>query len=127
MISLRLSKGLRQPPLETRGLEYSNEVTIPQLAVALSASVSRMGCRVIVRRVTDSKQYWSKSMGRTFVICTLPGTGADGSSASAPMQIGGGLVIDPNFKDQFSTPQMTQRYRCDIFSDSLVKIVQYTP
>ncbi|GAX77427.1 hypothetical protein CEUSTIGMA_g4872.t1 [Chlamydomonas eustigma] len=75
--------------------------SVPDLAVALSHAVQNLGCRVLVRRVTDSKQYWSKSMGSTFIICTLP---------TSPGQVGSGLVIDPNFKDQFHTPNMTQRY-----------------
>ncbi len=74
---------------------------VPELALALSAAVCRLGCRVVVRRVTDTRQYWSKSMGNTFAICTLPGGGPPG----------GGLVVDPNFREQFSTAHMTQRYR----------------
>ena len=81
---------------------------VPELAVELSAAVSRLGCRVVVRRVTDSKQYWSKAMGRMFAICTLPSVPGGTAGGS---QVGGGLVIDPNFKAQFITPNMTQRYR----------------
>ena len=91
------------------GAGAATAVSVPELAVALSAAVSRLGCRVVVRRVTDTKQYWSKSLGNAFVICTLPAHGVGSASSS---QVGGGLVVDPGLKAQFNTPHMTQRYRC---------------
>ena len=99
------------------------ECPVPELAVALSAAVSCLGCRVLVRRVTDTKHYWSKGTGCTYAICVLPaaqhrpslaGVAAAGFRVSEPppSAVGTGLVIDPNFKAKFSTPVMSSRYRC---------------
>ena len=99
------------------------ECPVPELAVALSAAVSCLGCRVLVRRVTDTKHYWSKATGCTYAICVLPashhrpslaGVTAAGFRVSEPppSAVGTGLVIDPNFRAKFSTPVMSPRYRC---------------
>ncbi len=74
---------------------------VPELAVALAASVSHLGCKVLVRRVQDTKQYWSKCMGSTFVICTLPGSAKS---------LGRGLVIEPELRELFATSLATPRY-----------------
>ena len=97
------------------------ECPVPELAIAISAAVSCLGCRVLVRRVTDSKQYWSKGTGCTYAICVMPSThrpslasvAAAGFKVSEPppAAVGTGLVIDPNFKAKFTTPIMTSRYR----------------
>lgn len=66
----------------------------PEVALRLS----KLGYRVVVRRVVDAKQYWSKSMVNTFCYCIVPGTGV-------------GYVVDPAFKDLFKTGHMTERFR----------------
>lgn len=67
---------------------------IPEVAVRLC----RQNYKMVVRRVMDSKLYWSKSMTSVFCYCVLPGTGV-------------GYVLDPNFKEHFKTGHMSIRYR----------------
>ncbi|GLI66593.1 hypothetical protein VaNZ11_010513 [Volvox africanus] len=68
--------------------------SVPEVALRLSC----LGHQVVVRRVTDSRQYWSRSMTNMFCYCVLPGTGI-------------GYVLDPNFKDHFKSNSMSDRYR----------------
>ncbi|KAG2451846.1 hypothetical protein HYH02_003622 [Chlamydomonas schloesseri] len=67
---------------------------VPEVALRLSC----LGHRIVVRRVTDSKHYWSKSMTNMFCYCVLPGTGI-------------GYVLDPSFKEHFRAGRMSDRYR----------------
>lgn len=67
---------------------------VPEVALRLSC----LGHRIVVRRVTDSKHYWSKSMTNLFCYCVLPGTGI-------------GYVLDPSFKEHFRAGRMSDRYR----------------
>lgn len=68
---------------------------MPDVALRLSC----LGHRVVVRRVTDSKHYWSKSMANLFCYSLLPGTGI-------------GYVVDPAFREHFRAGRMSDRYRC---------------
>ncbi|GIL60777.1 hypothetical protein Vafri_15220 [Volvox africanus] len=68
--------------------------SVPEVALRLSC----LGHQVVVRRVTDSRHYWSRSMTNMFCYCVLPGTGI-------------GYVLDPNFKDHFKSNSMSDRYR----------------
>ncbi len=68
---------------------------VPEVALRLSC----LGHRVVVRRVTDSKHYWSKSMANLFCYSLLPGTGT-------------GYVVDPVFREHFRAGRMSDRYRC---------------
>lgn len=55
--------------------------------------------RFYLRKVTDSKQYWTKSMTNTFIICT---------NNAHPQQH---ILIDPSFKHSFMVGgAMTDRY-----------------
>lgn len=83
----------------------SGNCPITDFAVALGAATANLSCRVVLRKVTDTQQYWSKSMNNTFVVCVLPG------ASGKPI----GLIVDPSFKEQFGTAHMTERYR-DIWS-----------
>ncbi|GIL88709.1 hypothetical protein Vretimale_17288 [Volvox reticuliferus] len=68
--------------------------SIPEVALRLSC----LGHRMVVRRVTDSRHYWSRSMTNMFCYCVLPDTGI-------------GYVLDPSFKDHFRAAMMSDRYR----------------
>ncbi|GFR49795.1 hypothetical protein Agub_g11733 [Astrephomene gubernaculifera] len=68
--------------------------SVPEVALRLSC----LGHRVVVRRVVDSRQYWSKSMTNTFCYSVLPGTGI-------------GYVLDPGFKEHFRAGCMSDRFR----------------
>ncbi|KXZ52616.1 hypothetical protein GPECTOR_9g661 [Gonium pectorale] len=68
--------------------------SVPEVALRLSC----LGHRVVLRRVVDTKQYWSKSMTNAFCYVVLPGTGI-------------GYVLDPGFKEHFRAGCMSDRYR----------------
>lgn len=78
--------------------------TVPAFALTLaSATASLGGVRLAVRRVTDTKQYWTSASGREFVTCALPGDKGSRGACS--------LIIDPGFKENFTTANMSPRYR----------------
>lgn len=81
--------------------EESLECPVPEFALSLGVEMAKVGCRTALRRVSDTKQYWSRSMRNTFVLCILPG------ASGRPVAV----VVDPNFKEQFRTAHMTPRYR----------------
>ncbi|EFJ48030.1 hypothetical protein VOLCADRAFT_117656 [Volvox carteri f. nagariensis] len=65
---------------------------VPEIALRLSC----LGHRVVVRRVTDTSHYWSRSMTNIFCYCVLPGTSI-------------GYVLDPGFKEHFRAARMSDR------------------
>lgn len=80
----------------------SHECPVPQFTLALGSQVARLGCRTYLRRACDARQYWSKSLRKTFALCLLPG--ANGRPVA--------VICDPNFREHFSCSHMTPRYRC---------------
>ena len=89
---------------------HQSPLSVPHFALALSSAAAGLslggGIRLAVRRVMDTKQYWTSASGREFVTCALPGDSSSGSSRGACS-----LIIDPGFREHFATATMSQRYR----------------
>ena len=105
-------------PLQVLGLciaaqphhhHHQSQLSVPHLALALSSATAGLGLgggiRLAVRRVMDTKQYWTSASGREFVTCALPGDSSSGSRGACS------LIIDPGFKEHFATANMSPRYR----------------
>lgn len=60
-----------------------------------------MGYEVVVRKVLDSREYWTKSMTNTFICCLHQSP--EGCAE---------YVVDPNFKELFRVAYMSDPYRC---------------
>lgn len=75
----------------------------------VALELQRRGYSVVVRRITDSRKYWTKSMTSTFICCVDESTGW-------PVE----YIIDPNFKALFQCGYMTEHYL--YFWDSLPQV-----
>ena len=103
----------------------------------------------------DTKDYWTASSGREFVICSLPTT-SPGEAAAGPQcqqpqgsppdsttsirnrhqkgrgdaigreAIGQSMIIDPGFKEHFRALDMTSRYR-RVTNEVLPKVIPIYP
>lgn len=83
-------------------IEERNITPLPVFSLALSAASARHGLRVVLRRITNTKQYWAGSKGSAFLLCIPAGVNTISSET---------LIVDPGFRTLFETPRMTPRYR----------------
>lgn len=67
----------------------------------VALALRSLGYEVVVRKVLDSREYWTKSMANTF-LCAID------SSCGSCVE----YVVDPNFKELFRVAYMTDAYRC---------------
>ena len=67
----------------------------------LGLVLSNWGYQVVLRKVLGTPSYWTKSMCNMFlVVC-------DSSEAGSGVE----YIVDPNFKELFSTGMMSNSYR----------------
>ena len=78
----------------------SEDCPIEDFAVELATALAPTGCRVVVRQIVDRSVFWAAASHTFVVVCVAPSGGKTV-----------GIVVDPNFKQQFVPHRSTLRYR----------------
>ena len=101
-----------QVAIQDFDLRFGSGTPLPLFALALSDAAATLGVRVVLRKVTSTKHYWSGRAGRMFLLCLSPGLGQGGfGEAQRSVVSPGCLLVDRGFREAFATPNMTPRYR----------------